>query len=77
MGRVQGGNTRTVWGPRFTEEVEVWAWTPPFDAAAARDALAARGTGGGSDTDRPPTESPKGERPLRVLAHGGHGRVLQ
>jgi len=38
--RIQGGNTKTIWGVRFADgQVEVYSWDAPFDEKSAIAAL--------------------------------------
>lgn len=71
--RIQGGNTKTIWGVGFVGQVEVYAWDAPFDREAAIAAL--RKTPYRTADFLPPTPPP-GSRKLPILAVEPRGLVM-
>ncbi|MFW5692981.1 MAG: glycosyl hydrolase family 28-related protein, partial [Thermoguttaceae bacterium] len=85
IARIQGGNTRTIWGAGFTDDVEVWGWNPEFEEDAAKTALVvgSAAQGDASSALRAydpaallPNEPPSGAQRLRVLARDERGFVM-
>jgi hypothetical protein len=72
--RVQGGNTKTIWGAGFVPgRTEVRAWDAPFDETKALAALAATPYCAG---DLLPATPPAGAQKLKVLDVDPRGLVM-
>lgn len=72
--RVQGGNTRTIWGVGFTPgQAEVWGWSAPNDDAAIKAAL--NGDAYSAKALLPATP-PAGARKYNVLDTDANGQTL-
>jgi hypothetical protein len=72
--RVQGGNTKTIWGVGFAPgQTEVRDWKAPFDADAALAALRTTPYDAGRWL---PAEPPSGSRRVQVLDADPRGLVL-
>lgn len=72
--RVQGGNTKTIWGAGFTPgQTEVWDWKAPFDADAAWAALNATPYDAAGLL---PAAPPPSARRLKVLDADPRGLVM-
>jgi hypothetical protein len=72
--RVQGGNTRTVWGIGFTPgATEVWGWRAPYDEARVRSAISGKTYSAASFLS---TEPPSGSGKMNILDSDPKGCVL-
>ena len=72
--RIQGGNTKTIWGVGFdAQNTQVLALNTVFDEPRALAALAAKVYSG---RDLLPQKPPAGARPLKVLGVEPRGRVM-
>jgi hypothetical protein len=72
--RIQGGNTKTIWGTGFQAgQTEVYVWDAPFDEDAVLAALRATPY---RARDLLPAEPPKGARKLSILDADSRGLVM-
>jgi hypothetical protein len=85
IARIQGGNTKTIWGVGFTAEVEVWGWNPEFDEDGVKTAIVVGSGAEAHASAAPPAydpvallpgEPPDGARRLRVLSRDERGLVM-